>query len=256
MVWLRRVDDSKQPERTGGRAEGAEAPRGEDGSSRSVLDRLRTYLLEQGWETGSRLPAERAMAEAVGVGRPALREGLKTLAALGIVESHRGAGSLLRSREALESLGRISQRPVPARYGTLDVLEVRRMMEPKAAWFATTRAGERELREVEEARVAFEEAVGGEAAPERVARLDLELHAAILRASKNPLLVWMGDVLEPVLLRSRRDWARTGFDHAKTCEEHSAIVQAILRRDPQAAESAMSEHLMEMSASLVKEARR
>ncbi len=252
MVWLRRVDESKLSDRT---VRPEDAVSSGDEANRSVLDRLRNYLLEHGWETGSRLPAERAMAEAVGVGRPALREALKTLAALGIVESHRGAGSLLRSREALESLGRINQRPVPARYGTLDVLEVRRMMEPKAAWFATTRAGERELREVEEARLAFEE-TGPELAPERVARLDLELHAAILRASKNPLLVWMGDVLEPVLLRSRRDWARAGFDHAKTCEEHRAIVQAILRRDPGAAESAMGEHLMEMSAALVKEARR
>ncbi|MGB6728705.1 MAG: GntR family transcriptional regulator, partial [Terracidiphilus sp.] len=86
------------------------------------------------------LPTERALAEKLGVGRPAIRESIKALTILDVLESRRGDGTYLKSLDGLRS-GWPAKVELGAReFSMLDLLEVRKMFEPKAAKLAATRA--------------------------------------------------------------------------------------------------------------------
>ena len=101
----------------------------------SALISLSTYLRTQNVQVGDRLPAERIIAEQLGISRPILREALKRWVALGIIETRNGSGSYLRRpHEPGETYVIFS---VSAeRHRLLQLLELRRALEVEAAGLA------------------------------------------------------------------------------------------------------------------------
>jgi DNA-binding FadR family transcriptional regulator len=225
---------------------------GGGGPASEALSRLRALLETGGYEPGAKLPPERALAAQLGVGRPALREAIKALSILEVLESRRGDGTYLRTREPLEE--RWPERPQlqTAGFEMLDLLEVRKMIEPRAAWLAAARGTERHLRRIEEARGALEH---HDRDWRRVAQLDWELHARIMQAARNPVLELINRTLAPLMLESRRITARTD-DRRQMHRDHARIVGAILRGQPDEAERAMLDHLQTVGLDLISEIRR
>jgi DNA-binding FadR family transcriptional regulator len=136
----------------------------------------------------------------------------------------------------------------PASFNALELLEVRKMIEPRASWLAAARATQSQLREIELARRALE-AHGHDR--RTVAELDLELHAAILRAAQNPVLDKMNEFLTPLMLQSRSITARSAPDYSGMHADHNAIVSAILQGQSEAAERAMMAHLRRVGMDLI-----
>ena len=159
MVWLKREPVNQAIPRAA-RQEEAPAPAAPNEIPAvllrppDVVNRIRQLIDGGQFPPGSRLPPERALAAQLGVGRPSVREALKTLSGLGVLESRNRSGTFVRSREPLESAW-----PAEAegsRFGVLELLEARRILEPRAAWLAATRATERDLLEIESARQKLE----------------------------------------------------------------------------------------------------
>ncbi len=217
-----------------------------------VLEQLRALLDGGKFAPGSKLPPERTLAVQLGVGRPALREAIKALSILDLLESRRGAGTFVK-----EQAGRSAQWPQNTdldgtHFELLELLEVRKMLEPRAAWLAAARAMQNELREIEGARRALE-AAGDDW--QRIVDLDFELHTAIIRAAGNAVLSWIHQVLTPALLKSRKVTARSAPNRTRMYRDHDAIVEAILKREPDRAEQAMMEHLHTVGMDLISDAR-
>ena len=148
----------------------------------SALISLSTYLRTQNVQVGDRLPAERTIAEQLGVSRPILREALKRWVALGIIETRNGSGSYLRRpHEPGETYVIFS---VSAeRHRLLQLLELRRALEVEASGLAASRRSEADLTQLR-ACYAQADAVQGQGGSDPEA--DWAFHLAVYRAAGNP----------------------------------------------------------------------
>lgn len=216
-----------------------------------VLTRIRR-LIEQGqFQPGSKLPPERVLAADLGTGRPALREAIKVLSVLGVLESRPGSGTFVKMMEPIAEPPPTLSNAAPRDLGVLDLLEVRKIIEPRAAWLAATRASEKQLLEIENARQRLEM---HDRDWKTVARLDYELHAAIFRGAENPVLLFMYEFLMSRILDSEAVKVRFTPDVELMRSSHKAIVEAILKRQADLAERVMTEHLHSVGLNFIREA--
>ena len=254
MVWLKRnsltpATLTPKPKRDPGvaLAQPARLP------ASDVLTKIRGLIEPGQIPPGSKLPPERALAAELGVGRPALREAIKVLNVLGVLESRRGSGTFVKTVEPAPGLP-----PAPADTGTtdfgvLDLLEVRKILEPRAAWLAATRASERQLREIENTRQRLDM---HDRDWKMLAELHCELHTAIFRGARNPVLLLLYEFLMSRISRNPGAKVRCELGVELMRNSHKAIVEAILKRQADAAERAMIEHLHSVGMDFIREASR
>lgn len=204
-----------------------------------IARQLLTQLLSGRIAPGTRLPSERRLAESLQVGRSTIREALKALDVLGIIEVRQGDGTYLRQStsdllpQAIEWGLMLGQPQV------LDLIEARRHIEMSIAELAAERASSDDLAALRlhlaEMRSAADEAAFVEA--------DVAFHLALAKAAGNTVL---NDIL--VSIRSLlRVWIRRAINEVgetrSTVEEHTAVFEAVLARSPRQAAEAMRAHL-------------
>ena len=188
---------------------------------------------------GHRLPPERELAEAMGVSRPSLRAGLRSLQAMGIVTARRGAGTFIV--EGPPQLGKAPLQFLAALHGfTLDQMyEARRILEVAAAGLAAQRArGEQLAAMADEVTGMF--ATLGE--PHAFLRYDLGFHRAVAAGSGNPIVVTIIGTLTEIIRDTGR-LSMEGFELRASAEAHRRIYDAIRARDEERARLCMTEHL-------------
>ncbi|WP_433060984.1 FadR/GntR family transcriptional regulator [Dactylosporangium sp. CS-033363] len=181
---------------------------------------------------GQRLPAERELSEMLGISRPTLRETIRALVGLNILESRHGSGTYVAALdmaallEPLQFVMALSGRTVE------ELFEARLIIEPALAGLAAAHA---DAGQVAAMRAALAE-------PDRVAA-DLALHRLIADAAGNALLATMLQTLSTLGLASRAMTASRPGVLRRSAAEHRAIVDAIDRRDAEGARAAMAAHL-------------
>ncbi|WP_394347271.1 FadR/GntR family transcriptional regulator [Streptomonospora litoralis] len=209
-----------------------------------AIDHIKQMIAAGELRPGDRLPTERDLAAGLGVSRSSIREAIRALTTLGVLEVRHGAGvyvTPLRPGDLLETfsvLAEISQGET-----LVEVLQVRRMLEPAATALAAARADEVQLR-----RLAgiLERIDAGGSEGETVAA-DLSFHQAIVEITGNATLLAINDGLS-----SRTFNARVWHGHraagitARLREDHERIYQALRDRDPDAARAAATMHVMEV----------
>jgi len=209
-----------------------------------VAEAIRTIkdmILDGRLAPGQRLPPERSLSEALGVSRPTVREAIRSLQAMNILESRHGAGTFVASL-SVDELLRPLQFVLSLAGGGLDHLfEVRLLLEPGAAALAAARASEEQVAGLRDC-AARAEAEAVENA-EAMLLLDTELHERIVEASGNPLLQHLWAATSALGAESRAYTVRLPGVRPQTITEHHAIVDAIAARDAAAAEAAMTEHI-------------
>jgi GntR family transcriptional repressor for pyruvate dehydrogenase complex len=209
-----------------------------------VAEAIRTIkdmILDGRLAPGQRLPPERSLSEALGVSRPTVREAIRSLQAMNILESRHGAGTFVASL-SVDELLRPLQFVLSLAGGGLDHLfEVRLLLEPGAAALAAARASEEQVAGLRDCAARAEaEAVDN---AEAMLLLDTELHERIVEASGNPLLQHLWAATSTLGAESRAYTVRLPGVRPQTITEHHAIVDAIAARDAAAAEAAMTEHI-------------
>jgi GntR family transcriptional repressor for pyruvate dehydrogenase complex len=188
---------------------------------------------------GHRLPPERELAQAMGVSRPSLRAGLRSLQALGVVTARRGAGTFIV--EGPPQLGKAPLQFLAALHGfTLDQMyEARRILEVGAAALAARRARGEHLaamsEEITDMFAALEE-------PQAFLAHDLGFHRAVAAGSGNPIVAAIIGMLTEIIRDTGR-LSMEGFELRESAEAHRRIYEAIRARDPERARCRMAEHL-------------
>jgi len=251
MVWLKRNSLTPVAPTHKARRDPDAAPPVPPGGS-DVLTRVRALIEHGQLLPGSKLPPERALAAELGVGRPALREAIKVLSGVGVLETRRGSGTYVTAGAGPDLLPALTA-AASTDLGVLDLLEVRKILEPRAAWLAATRASEKQLLEIESARQRLEMR---DRDWKMAARLDYELHIAIFRGAENPVLLLIYEFLMSRILASDAGKARLMPDVEMVRSSHKAIVEAILKRQADAAERAMIDHLHSAGMDFIREASR
>jgi DNA-binding FadR family transcriptional regulator len=189
------------------------------------------------------LPDEESMANQLGVSRTVVREAIKVLAAKGLVETRTRRGTLILqdrfwNRLDPDVLSWIDEAGHDAQF-LKQLTEMRKIVEPAAASLAATRADESEIAIIAEACANMK----GNLANERAyAEADTNFHCTILEASHNEFLKPIGNAIRAALRASMKVTKPT--DHSnRSLPLHLEILNAIRRRDPEAAAKAMQHHL-------------
>jgi GntR family transcriptional repressor for pyruvate dehydrogenase complex len=208
-----------------------------------VAEQIRNLISSGQLKPGDLLPPERELAVKLGVGRSSIRDAVRTLEVMGILDPRQGHGTVVRdlSTEALVvPLANILTRK---REMVSELLEVRRMLEPALAGRAAKNATPQEIAEMGRILDRHEAKLRrGEPAVDE----DSEFHYALALAARNSVVLRVLDVLMDLLRESRSRSLQVKGRPKRSFEGHRRILRAIQQRDAKAAESAVRKHLEEI----------
>ena len=204
----------------------------------TAIESLR-FAIEQGhWAIGGRLPVEADLSESLGVSRNTVREAVRVLVHVGMLETRQGDGTYVRAKkDAGETLRRI------ARSELRDKLEVRIMLETEAAKLAAKR---RDTRDMERMTLALDNrGKAGENIAERIHH-DQAFHKALVSASHNSALTELYDYFTDAVALTIEQTELDSDLPEPSQEDHELLLAAIRRQDEARAE-ALARALLEPS---------
>ncbi|MFE5074160.1 FadR/GntR family transcriptional regulator [Streptomyces halstedii] len=211
-----------------------------ESSVSEVAKRLLDHLSEGNLKPGTRLPAERQLADALGVARSSVRGALSALDVLGIIEIRPGSGSYVREGTS-EFLPRaINWGLMLGQRRTQDLVEVRTFMEGMSARLAADRAGAEDIERLEQHLERMREAGTDVKA---FIEADIAFHLETANIARNTVL---SDILHSIRALLQVWMERAGNIEGTvsgTLCEHRAVLDAIRAGDPEAADAAMAEHM-------------
>lgn len=203
-----------------------------------VADKLTQHIIDESYQAGHKLPNEYVLAQRLGVGRSTIREAIRILVSQNVLEVRHGSGTFV-----CKEMG-VVEDPLGFRFFkdkktlALDLCEIRLMVEPAVAAAAAMHADAGQVLEMEELcrriEKMFEDDVDHSEA-------DVLLHQKIAAASGNlvaPGIVGIISTAIPLFVHVTNRTLRT-----ETIETHRKVVEAIGRKDPEAARRAMQEHI-------------
>ena len=204
-------------------------------AAQTIMDMI---LVEQRFQTGDKLPNEMELAEELGISRVTLREAIRILCTRGLVEIRRGRGTYVISRDprdtAGDGLGALAANGASQR----ELLEIRLMVEPMAAYYAARRATEEELDRIDTLCRRIEELA---AEGESVLREEQDFHNAIARASHNRVMEQLLPVINKSILADIH-YFKVGVSYS--LQDHHQIVQYLRSRNTEGAKTAMRLHII------------
>ena len=211
-----------------------------------AITRIRHMILTGELAPGDRLPPEADLAAELGLSRTSLREAVRALTLLGVIDTRQGDGSYITGLGPELLLGALGLAVELQREESIpDLVAVRRILEPAATSSAATRITAAEVATVR----SFIPADVGTAAAQQHVELDWEFHHAIASASGNPLLAVLLDGLAAPTLRVRawRGMSVPGILE-RTLSEHRAIADALEAHDPNLAFALATIHVAGVEA--------
>ena len=212
---------------------------GSAAAAAQIVEHVRREIEAGRLGPGARLPPERELSQLMGVSRPSLRSGLRTLQAMGIITARRGAGTFIV--EGPPHLGTAPLEFLAALHGfTLDQMyEARRILEVGAAGLAAERATGEQLAtmadEITGMFASLEE-------PQTFLRHDLRFHRAVAEGSGNPIVAAVIGTLTEIIWETGRV-NLSGVSLRESAETHRRIYETVRARGPEGARREMAKHL-------------
>ncbi|WP_449280683.1 FadR/GntR family transcriptional regulator [Leucobacter sp.] len=225
------------------------------GETLSVPDRLSVDLerliLEGELSPGERLPAERDLAQHLGVSRVSIREALRELENRGLIDRKPGRGTIVLSPgERSKDSGTVIEAFNAMRSELSDIMELRAIVEPPIARITAARATSRDLTQLEELVKAMEMDV----TKERYAELDRAFHQAIAQYTHNPLLALINEQIAIQIAPSRAGRYQTKARRTASSVAHRRIYEAIAAGDGERAEQEARAHVLDISREIARAA--
>lgn len=212
-----------------------------------IAGQLLSLIAERKLRPGDKLPPERELAATMRVSRPSLREALRALAMLNIVEIRQGSGTYVSSLKPEVLIERLDFVFAIDDSTFSELLEARRILEPGLAAAAARHATEEELAQMRDCVIRAAAHLDD---PEVFLTVDLELHQRIAAAAHNQIIAHIMESLTRLGMASRRRTAALPWVRAKSVQDHQAIVEALMGRDGEAAARIMQRHLEAVQSGL------
>jgi GntR family transcriptional repressor for pyruvate dehydrogenase complex len=212
--------------------------------SEATFERLITNVVHGSWKAGQQIPPERVLCQQLGIARNSLREALKAMELIGMLESRVGEGTFVCPRSEF-----LARPLLWAFTGTdhaelADLMEARTLMEADLAVLAAKRGTPQELKRIAQTIDAMEHDIAGH---EAVVESDMAFHFAVGEAAHNEVLANAAQLLRNVLKYWIHLKLMISGVPAQSLERHREIYEAICRRDHLASRAMMQEHLDETS---------
>lgn len=195
-------------------------------------------------KVGDRLPSERELAEQFAVSRTAVREAVKALRQKGLVEIRPGRGTFITNgtsdsvRSSLDMLMKMGSTK-----GSGNLVEVREILEPEIAALAATRITEEDIVAMQEAVSIMDTALDN---VDLFVEADLDFHLALAEGTQNPIIPILMDSIIDLLRKQRKRIGLTAGGLQRGQVHHKRILEAVMRRDSDAARRAMQDHLQQV----------
>lgn len=211
--------------------------------------KLMDYLISTAVRPNDKLPSERQLSGALGVGRSALRSALKSLSLLGVIDQRPGSGTYLRDTTS-DILPRVIEWGLLLGENNLeDVIEAREQLEVLLAGLAAQRRTEADLTRLGDLIVGMSNSNASQDQALYV-ELDIQFHLAIAEISKNEVLAGVLKNLQSLL----HAWASRVIEAAGETDSslamHVPILEAIRRGEPDEARATMQAHMLRASSRL------
>jgi GntR family transcriptional repressor for pyruvate dehydrogenase complex len=205
-----------------------------------IVENLITIIKHRNLKVGDKLPSERQLCEMIGVSRPILREALRALQVMNIIDIRQGAGAYIKSLEpedVVEHLDIVFHLDSSLYH---DLYEARRVIEASIAAMAAEKIGDRELLLIEEnIQQAVVEIDDEQAFFER----DLELHEMILKAAGNRVIPVFMQSINKLALMTRQKTNAMPDTRRHTIQDHKAILTALKNHNGPESAAAMERHI-------------
>jgi GntR family transcriptional regulator, transcriptional repressor for pyruvate dehydrogenase complex len=206
-----------------------------------AIEKIKAMIVSGTLKAGDRLPKEADLAADLGLSRSSLREAVKALSLVNILDVRRGDGTYVTSLEPTVLLEALSFIVDFHRDTTvLEFLRVRRILEPSATAMAAERISAAECQELRQ----LLHSLGPDPDTEALVANDLEFHRRIAACSGNSVLPSLLDTLSGPTTRARvwRGLTQAGVN-TRTLAEHHAILDALEAHDPEVARSWSTVHI-------------
>lgn len=206
-----------------------------------IVEQIERRIVAGDLKVGDQLPSERELGEQFAVSRTAVREAVKALQEKGLVEVYPGKGTFITNGtpEAIRnSLGLIMK--FGAQKGSSNLVEVREILEPEIAALAATRISDEYIAAMSEAVETMDTALDN---VEVFVEADLDFHLALAEATQNPIIPILMDSIIDLLREQRKRIGLVDGGLQRGQFHHKKILDAVMRRDAQAARQTMQDHL-------------
>lgn len=220
--------------------------------SQEVVSNLREMIHRGEIKAGDKLPPERDLAKLLNVSRPTLRAGIRSLVAIGVLQSKQGAGTFVVGNEGPPSLDGNQLRLLASLRGftSAEMFEARLALEMAVAGLAAERADPETLASLAEELAGI---FGSIDEPEQFLVHDMNFHQLVATASGNRILTSLMNMVTTILFDVRSKTVKRARDLKESAEMHRIIYRAIRDKNVEGARNAMREHLLTAQAAQEKE---
>lgn len=221
--------------------------------SDQITDRILSLIREQSLRPGDKLPPERELALLMGVSRATVREALRSLAMMNVIELRHGSGSFVTSLEPKLLVENFDLVFSLTDNSFLQLIEAREVIEPGATALAAQHITDDEIAELEDILRRSRQCLQNN--PADFPQLDIEFHVKTAEFSRNVLLTRIMQAIAQMSIASSQ---RTAVDQTgvstkrveRAIRMHQNILDAIKARNPELARQRMFEHLLSVENTL------
>lgn len=206
-------------------------------SEQAATQLMDMILIERRFQTGDKLPNEMELAQELGISRVTLREAIRILCTRGLVEIKRGRGTFVTSYELPVPPADLSPLEIISA-SNRDLLEIRMMVEPEAAYYAAKRAAPEEIQSIRQLCRQVEETA---AQGDRPVKVEQAFHNAVAMASHNKFMTKLMPIINKSIYTDL-----TYFEESITysLQDHREIVRFIETGNAEGARAIMRLHIL------------
>ena len=208
----------------------------------TIIANIREMMQSGKLKAGERIPTERELADMFQVSRVPVREALKTLEFIGVIQNIRGDGMYIKNVSATDLLEKMDFIMVISPDTINELFEVRETLEVKAARLAAKKRTERDLQKMCTAIERMERAIGE---GKDVLALAGQFHTCIFEASKNKVLLGINEYLMNLLNLSRKMTLRGAERAQNSLDFHRKIYAGITSKDEECVAELMRAHIQD-----------
>jgi GntR family transcriptional repressor for pyruvate dehydrogenase complex len=217
-----------------------------------VFENLRKNILTGKFKDGDLLPTQETLAQKFGVSRTVMREALNKLSSLGLVESHQGRGTFVRSPNARTVMEPMFTALLLDETATCELMEARYYLERIIVRLAAKHINAQQIQALQEIVERMDQHFhNGDL--EGFSEGDLAFHLKLAEISKNGILNRISEVIREMLSKFLESFNRIPGAAGRANDYHKKICQAVIQKDPDKAESEMQQHLLDVTNALREE---
>ena len=206
--------------------------------AKTVMEQIEEAMLNKELLPGDRLPTESELCKSVGVGKSSVREAIKMLEALGVVEIRQGDGTYIAASISEKSINPLVFQLLIDYGNNADILELRSMFEPAYMLLAMEKATVEDVNKIRKVHEGFKEKISRGV---QTADDDIAFHLAILEATHNAFIIRIGTTIVHLYQASITSSMKTIPQQA--IADHENILKAFIAKDKEALLSAVQQSL-------------